>query len=234
MEELDTLIHTERAHAACCFETDERVVKEYEDRKKDIERLTQQVDERKRRLEQHHGEIQTLKVSWIALLNELLASINDKFSTFFAALGCAGEVSLDYEKEDDYDKYGVRIRVKFRDTDDLRELTSHYQSGGERSVSTMLYLMALQELNKCPFRVVDEINQGMDTNNERRVFEFVVSTACRENTSQYFLITPKLLPDLKYSPKMKVLCVVNGHWMLPYKHWNVKKFCRIRRELETE
>lgn len=58
-----------------------------------------QVDERKRRLEQHHGEIQTLKVSWLALLNELLASINDKFSTFFAALGCAGEVSLDYEKE---------------------------------------------------------------------------------------------------------------------------------------
>ena len=26
-------------------------------------------------------------------------------------------------------------------------------------MSTMLYLMALQELTKCPFRVVDEINQ---------------------------------------------------------------------------
>ena len=38
-------------------------------------------------------------------------------------------------------------------------LTPFHQSGGERSVSTMLYLMALQELTKCPFRVVDEINQ---------------------------------------------------------------------------
>lgn len=61
--------------------------------------------------------------------------------------------------QEDYDKYGIRIRVKFRSSTQLHELTPHHQSGGERSVSTMLYLMALQELNRCPFRVVDEINQ---------------------------------------------------------------------------
>lgn len=30
----------------------------------------------------------------------------------------------------------------------------------ERSVSTILYLISMQDLSKCPFRVVDEINQG--------------------------------------------------------------------------
>ena len=30
----------------------------------------------------------------------------------------------------------------------------------ECSVSTMLYLISLQDLTNCPFRVVDEINQG--------------------------------------------------------------------------
>ena len=49
--------------------------------------------------------------------------------------------------------------MKFRAKDSLHVLTPFHQSGGERSVSTMLYLMALQELTKCPFRVVDEINQ---------------------------------------------------------------------------
>ena len=39
--------------------------------------------------------------------------------------------------------------------------------GGERSVSTALYMMALQSLTKVPFRCVDEINQGMDEVNER-------------------------------------------------------------------
>ena len=36
------------------------------------------------------------------------------------------------------------------------------------------------------------ILQGMDPNNERRVFDLVVKTACKDNTSQYFLITPKV------------------------------------------
>lgn len=35
----------------------------------------------------------------------------------------------------------------------------YYRSGGERSVSTIMYLMALQEMMVAPFRAVDEINQ---------------------------------------------------------------------------
>lgn len=66
--------------------------------------------------------------------------------------------------ENNFDKYGIQIKVKFRSKDSLHVLTPFHQSGGERSVSTMLYLMALQELTKCPFRVVDEINQVLSTN----------------------------------------------------------------------
>ena len=39
----------------------------------------------------------------------------------------------------------------------LNSRTCHFQ---ERSVSTILYLVSLQDLTHCPFRVVDEINQG--------------------------------------------------------------------------
>ena len=34
--------------------------------------------------------------------------------------------------------------------------------------------------------------QGMDPQNERKVFELVVQTACENSTSQYFLLTPKV------------------------------------------
>lgn len=98
-------------------------------------------------------------------------------------MGCAGEVSLANDQvyiilyiyislqctlsyniiyiqvENEYDKYGIQIKVKFRAKDSLHVLNPHHQSGGERSVSTMLYLMAIQEMTNCPFRVVDEINQ---------------------------------------------------------------------------
>lgn len=37
--------------------------------------------------------------------------------------------------------------------------------------------------------------------------------ACARGTAQYFLITPKLLPNLDYHERMKVLCIYNGEWL---------------------
>ena len=41
----------------------------------------------------------------------------------------------------------------------MRVMSSHEHSGGEKSVGTIMYLMAIQSITNCPFRVVDEINQ---------------------------------------------------------------------------
>ncbi|OWK01149.1 hypothetical protein Celaphus_00018361, partial [Cervus elaphus hippelaphus] len=207
------------------------VVVEYTKREEEIEQLTEELKIKKVELDKYRENISQVKERWLNPLKELVEKINEKFSYFFSSMQCAGEVDLHTENEEDYDKYGIRIRVKFRSSTQLHELTPHHQSGGERSVSTMLYLMALQELNRCPFRVVDEINQGMDPINERRVFEMVVNTACKENTSQYFFITPKLLQNLPYSEKMTVLFVYNGPHMLEPNRWNLKAFQRRRRRI---
>ncbi|KAJ1721500.1 Structural maintenance of chromosomes protein 5 [Coemansia erecta] len=114
--------------------------------------------------------------------------------------------------DEDYGAWGVEIRVAFRRNEALQALDNHRQSGGERAVSTIVYLQALQGLVSAPFRVVDEINQGMDPRNERLVHALIVDTACRPDVAQYFLITPKLLPGLEYHPRMKVLCIFNGEW----------------------
>ena len=101
------------------------------------------------------------------------------------------------------------IRVKYRDNEELQELSAYHQSGGERSVATVIYMMALQELTKVPFRCIDEVNQGMDATNERKIFDLIVETAMK-NSSQYFLLSPKLLQGLKYSEKMHIHCIMNG------------------------
>ena len=71
---------------------------------------------------------------------------------------------------------------------------------------------------------MDEINQGMDARNERLVFELLVQTSCHVSSSQYFLLTPKLLTGLKYSPRMNVLIVYNGPHMCSYRDWDMKEF----------
>uniref|UniRef100_A0A8I3WNC1 Structural maintenance of chromosomes protein 5 n=1 Tax=Callithrix jacchus TaxID=9483 RepID=A0A8I3WNC1_CALJA len=231
LDEIDALLIEERSRASCFTGLNPTIVQEYTKREEEIEQLTEELKGKKVELDQYRENISQVKERWLNPLKELVEKINEKFSNFFSSMQCAGEVDLHAENEEDYDKYGIRIRVKFRSSTQLHELTPHHQSGGERSVSTMLYLMALQELNRCPFRVVDEINQGMDPINERRVFEMVVNTACKENTSQYFFITPKLLQNLPYSEKMTVLFVYNGPHMLEPNRWNLKAFQRRRRRI---
>lgn len=80
-----------------------------------------------------------------------------------------------------------------------------------------MYLMSLTEEARAPFSLVDEINQGMDQRYERAVHDQMVRVTCKKDSCQYFLITPKLLPGLKYDKRMKVLCVNNGEW-LPEDH----------------
>ncbi|GAV55429.1 hypothetical protein ZYGR_0AV00600 [Zygosaccharomyces rouxii] len=144
-------------------------------------------------------------------LDDMINNISKRFSKLFTSVGSAGAVHL--EKPHLFAEWKIEIMVKFRDNAVLKKLDSHTQSGGERAVSTVLYMIALQEFTTAPFRVVDEINQGMDSRNERIVHKSMVENACAENTSQYFLITPKLLTDLYYHEKMRVHCVMAGPWI---------------------
>ncbi|KAJ7423290.1 Structural maintenance of chromosomes protein 5 [Pitangus sulphuratus] len=209
----------------------QNVVEEYNKQTQEIQQLMEYLEEKKNELNNYRQNISQVKERWLKLLKDMIEQINDKFSKFFSSMQCVGEVDLHAENEEEYDTYGIRIRVKFHSGTKLHELTPYHQSGGEKSVSTMLYLMALQELNRCPFRVVDEINQGMDPVNERRVFQMVVETACKKRSSQYFLITPKLLWNLSYNDKITVLLACSGPFMMEAKEWNTKYFMKRRRRL---
>ena len=89
--------------------------------------------------------------------------------------------------------------------------------------------MFFQALTKVPFRCVDEINQGMDERNERRVFDLLIETSVQKNSAQYFLLTPKLLPNLNYGKGVKILVVHNGEKMCKNNKWNMDNFKAIAR-----
>lgn len=95
-----------------------------------------------------------------------------------------------------------------------------------------MYLMSLTAEARAPFSLVDEINQGMDQRAERAVHNSMVDVTCQADSAQYFLITPKLLPDLKYHEQMKVLCVNNGEW-LPDDHEGGNMMSMLNRIIAT-
>ncbi|XP_070043138.1 structural maintenance of chromosomes protein 5 isoform X1 [Nicotiana tabacum] len=220
IEELEAAIQDTISQANSILFLNHNVLEEYETRQKKIESLSKTQEMEEEKLSNLIDEINALKERWLPTLRSLVSQINQTFSRNFQEMAVAGEVSLD-EHDMDFDKYGILIKVKFRETGQLQVLSAHHQSGGERSVSTILYLVSLQDLTNCPFRVVDEINQGMDPINERKMFQQLVRAASQPNTPQCFLLTPKLLPNLEYSEACSILTVMNGPWIeQPSKAWS--------------
>lgn len=183
-------------------------------------------------------QIQTIRDRWEPELQAIVARVSEEFTNAFKLIRCKGEVRLG-NTDKGFKDWTIEVMVSFRDNTEMQVLNHQRQSGGERSISTIFYLISLQGLTKSPFRVVDEINQGMDQKNERIVHSRMVNVACQENSSQYFLITPKLLTDLEYHEKMKVHCIYSGRFVTDTRNMNfspayLKNLVNIARKLQSE
>ena len=257
IEQLEIEIESEKARLELMHEGNGGVIKEFEQRQKRIDALKAKLEEFKHGLDEFDEKIREIRDQWEPELDKLVKRISDSFSFNMRQINCAGEVGI-FKDEEDFDQWAILIQVKFRyarvfllpfpqrwtnacnirESERLTTLDSHRQSGGERAVSTIFYLMSLQALTRSPFRVVDEINQGMDPRNERLVHKRMVAIACGSDEasargvesqvnggdqgedvdrghggSQYFLITPKLLHGLAYARGMQVLCIASGEYM---------------------
>ena len=160
LDKIDAEICQKEALNQASTNVDEKTVKDYFARQKDIERLRAELEKHKNKIINHKNDYEEKKNTWLTRVEKMIADINLKFSALFQQLRCTGEICLSRpENSEDFSEYGVCIKVSFRKEEQLQELTAWQQSGGEKSVSTMMYMIALQEMTKCPFRVVDEINQ---------------------------------------------------------------------------
>ncbi|XP_045610449.2 structural maintenance of chromosomes protein 5 isoform X1 [Procambarus clarkii] len=234
LEQTERELAEKEAHRECLVTASDSEVQEYKKREVEVRQLRRKLDEAQLTAENHQEELENIKTRWLPRVNEITEKISASFSSFMARMGCAGEVLLDKgEKDDDFSKYGIVIKVRFRDSDRLRELTAHHQSGGERAVSTALYLLALQSLAVVPFRCVDEINQGMDPINERQMLNMLMETAASEDSSQYFFVSPKLIPNMTYNEHINLMVVFNSQTMLPHRKFSLKRILRKRNELNN-
>ncbi|GAA5826271.1 hypothetical protein JCM11251_007234 [Rhodosporidiobolus azoricus] len=212
-EERDQL----QSNLNCMASVSPVVLEAYNKRKAEIAELDGKLSVAQEDLDDSTDLIKQTKARWLPRLEKLISDVSAKFTASFDTLGLLGEVRL--AQQEDYDKWGIEILVSFRDrTDDstdvqLHVLSGHRQSGGERALTTVTYLLALAELARAPFALVDEINQGMDQRAERNMHKMLVETTCKDDVGQYFLLTPKLLPDLVYHPKMKVLVINVSPWI---------------------
>lgn len=207
------------------------IIAEYKERQLKILNAEEHIEEYEAKMKDLKAKIKEKKKRWLLRLVNHIENINKKFSEYYKFLQCAGEISLDTADDtDDFPNYGLQIKLKYRVDEDFMELSQTHHSGGECSVAAIIFILSLQELTEVPFRCIDEINQGMDAVNERKMYQLVADAAKNGSCSQYFLLTPKLLMDLSYHKDVAVHIIYNSVFLQTKldvkKHLEIAKACK--------
>jgi chromosome segregation ATPase len=132
------------------------------------------------------AEVRTRMEAWHDVIQTLLDHVNVQYQTILGNAQAQGEVRLSNDR--DIEAAGLQIYVGFKGAKAM-PLDAYTQSGGERSTATMMFLLALQQHVRSPFRAVDEYDMHMDPKNREVIAHMMVSSVDGSD-SQYLVITP--------------------------------------------
>jgi structural maintenance of chromosomes protein 5 len=165
LHDLDAALEEAEAKANA-IDANPNFLRRYQEQKEKMVEIEERLEDATNSKEAKAAAIETKQAQWESALEENVAKINVKFERYMADMGFTGAVRLtkgasvdDASKRGPFSTWGIEIRVSFRDGHLPQVLSAHAQSGGERSVSTIMYLMALQDMMTAPFRCVGKLQE---------------------------------------------------------------------------
>jgi chromosome segregation protein len=111
--------------------------------------------------------------------------VNTTFQEIFAKITGTGTGRMVLEFPEDPFKGGVDVLLMFPGKS---EMTISSASGGEKSVSAVCFLLALQAIHPMPFYMFDEIDAHLDVVNSQRLAELLRD---RSKGSQFVVVSLK-------------------------------------------
>ena len=109
--------------------------------------------------------------------------VNKNFQSIFAQLSKKGEAFLDLENPENPLEEGLKIKVKITGNKflDIRSL-----SGGEKTLTALAFLFAIQEHEPASFYILDEVDAALDKHNSEKLGKLIKKYS---GSAQYVVIS---------------------------------------------
>ncbi|MBI3841371.1 MAG: AAA family ATPase [Thaumarchaeota archaeon] len=153
------------------------------------------------------AELESRKAVWRGAMDNLIGSIDPAYQTVLSAADASGFVK--FEEGADIEDAGIALYVGFRGGSPTT-LDPFTQSGGERSVALMAFILSLQGRIVSPLRAMDEFDIHMDPKNREAMFKMILSQLKQREASQYLVITPSILTVFDRSAHVITVQAVHG------------------------
>ena len=153
------------------------------------------------------SELEARKGVWRSAMEDLVESIDPPYQAVLSAADAVGFVK--FEEGADIEDAGIALYVGFRGGSPTT-LDPFTQSGGERSVALMAFILSLQARIVSPIRAMDEFDIHMDPKNREAMFKMILSQMKQREASQYLVITPSILTVFDRSAHVITVQAVHG------------------------
>jgi len=153
-----------------------RAIEDYDEKKARLDNLNAQVDDLNKHIKELTDLMDALGAKKKGLFMEAYNVVDSNFKTIYAELSGGGEAIMGLEDPDDPFNGGLLINAKPRNGKLLR---LEALSGGEKSLTALSFILAVQEYQPSPFYVFDEVDSALDAINSELVAKKVKESSSR-------------------------------------------------------
>ncbi len=160
-----------------------KAIEVYDEAKREFEELQQRLE----KLNKEREDVLSLIVEIEEKRREIFLStfekINEYFKEIFKKLAPKGEAFLELEDPENPFNGGLKLQVRLNKSNfiELRSL-----SGGEKALTALSFLFALQEYEPSGFYILDEVDAPLDPMNSKELGKWIKEYSKR---AQYIVIT---------------------------------------------
>uniref|UniRef100_A0A4W3I3H0 Structural maintenance of chromosomes protein 6 n=1 Tax=Callorhinchus milii TaxID=7868 RepID=A0A4W3I3H0_CALMI len=136
------------------------------------------------------------------------------FNTMLSQRGYHGKMNFDHKNE----TLSIAVQPGEGDKAALSDMRS--LSGGERSFSTVCFILSLWDTMESPFRCLDEFDVYMDMVNRRISMDMMLKVANSQRYRQFIFLTPQSMSSLPSSSLIRILRMHDperGQTTLPFR-----------------
>jgi len=135
-------------------------------------------------------ELEERKKAWKNAVQNLIDEVAPIYQQVLSTVGATGAIRLD--DAGSVAEAGLQLLVGFKGAEPSI-LDPYTQSGGERSVALVAFMLSLQSRIISPLRAMDEFDIHMDPRNREAIFKMILAQGKRNPNSQHIVITPSII-----------------------------------------
>ncbi|XP_034555608.1 structural maintenance of chromosomes protein 6 [Notolabrus celidotus] len=177
----------------------EEVVRQYKEALENYNSMAQQMKYLNSFIKSLDSVMKQRLQAYTELRRFLSARCKYYFDSTLAQRGYTGSMTFDHKNE----TLSISVQPGQGNKADLSDMRT--LSGGERSFSTVCFVLSLWAITEAPFRCLDEFDVFMDMVNRRISMDMLLKVAAGQRYRQFIFLTPQSMGSLPVSRIIRIL-----------------------------